>query len=681
MIYCNGDNNLASSLPSDLCGMEAAGSGPGFNIVAETDFDASQTDDLVELGLPEKLATGTSRFLIQPGREPDKVTSQAVARLPEFDHDDPKRLEEFIVWAMKTYPAQRYGLILWDHGGQWEGFGGNEQDGAVENPGSMDTAGLRHAIAGALGRAGIKQLDFLAFDTCLMGGAEVLADMHDLSEVFIANPEIDYGKGWKYGDALGWLKSHPGTGTPEFAKFETKTWEIHHITGENGKDDDEDEADIVLAAHCAYDMRRYPAFEQALATFARRLSAAMPRHALRIATCRRQVNEYSIGTIDEIGQPMEYIDLGEFARKLAADPSLPKPLSASATELVARIGDLVIVKVAGLSRKDISGVSIWYPVSGHPLPPETDEEETDTENADENDGDNNNSAAAGTQTATTEDETGKERIEQYRQIAFSKRVPWLNFLDLIHDKFVAVQKAPAITNSTNIVPLTASPDHPAQWSLSIESGESSFRMLSCIVRPDRKKRPWNFTYIGVLEEAPLNGSGHYPLNWDGAIPMASSDGGRTRVCLGAEALRCGSDLWVSYAELRRHGKRHKKQEVLLLSHMAQGKGRILLALNADPDDLSPTACRIKPGDTLRPIYVIERRKDDDPEKWTCRLSTSETAITVPDEGLAGIRINPELLPEGRYHVETQVEDVFGYVSDIVVQEILVPGPAKPQDKR
>ena len=34
-----------------------------------------------------------------------------------------------------------------------------------------------------------------------------------------------------------------------------------------------------------------------------------------------------------------------------------------------------------------------------------------------------------------------------------------------------------------------------------------------------------------------------------------------------------------------------------------------------------------------------------------------------------IRITPALLPEGLYHVETQVEDVFGYVSEMVVQEI------------
>jgi len=673
MIYCNGDNNLAGSLPSDLCGMEAAGSGPGFNIVAETDFDASQTEDLVELGLPEKLATGTSRFLIQSNRDPDKVTTRPVARLPEFDHDDPKRLEEFIVWAIKTYPAQRYGLVLWDHGGQWEGFGGDEQDGNVEDPGSMDTAGLRRAMAGALAKAGVKQLDFLAFDTCLMGGAEVLADMHGLSDVFIANPEIDYGKGWKYGNALGWLKAHPAAEILEFAKFETETWKTYHITGEDGKDEEEDEADIVLAAHCVYDMRRYPAFEQALVTFARRLSDAMPRHALRIATCRRQVNEYSIGTVDEIDQPMEYVDLGEFARKLAADPSLPKPLSASATELAVRIGDLVAFKVAGLSRKDISGLSIWYPVSGYPLSPseESGEEETDAENAADDDGNDNTAMAAGTQIGSTDDESDKDRIERYRQIAFSRRVPWIDFLDRMHEKFIAVQEAPSIAKSTNRMPLTASPDHPARWSASIESGESSFRMLSHIVRPDRKKRPLNFTYLDALVEAPLNGPGHYPLNWDGTIPMASADGGRTRVCLGAEALRCGSDLWVSYAELRRHGKRHKKQDVLLLAHMTRGEGRILLALNADPDDLAPTECRINPGDTLRPVYLMERRRGNDPEKWTSRRSKAEIAITVPAEGLAGIRIKPELLPEGLYHVETQVEDVFGYVSEIVVQEIRV----------
>ena len=48
----------------------------------------------------------------------------------EADMDDPEVLKDFIDWGLKKYPADRYGLIFWNHGNQWRGYGGDKDNGS-----------------------------------------------------------------------------------------------------------------------------------------------------------------------------------------------------------------------------------------------------------------------------------------------------------------------------------------------------------------------------------------------------------------------------------------------------------------------------------------------------------------------------------------------------------------------
>ena len=38
-------------------------------------------------------------------------------RLPLKSMGDPEQLSDFIRWTAKNYPAKKYALVLWDHGG------------------------------------------------------------------------------------------------------------------------------------------------------------------------------------------------------------------------------------------------------------------------------------------------------------------------------------------------------------------------------------------------------------------------------------------------------------------------------------------------------------------------------------------------------------------------------------
>ena len=100
MVYMAGDNNLEHYGGQDLAEMKAVGSTPEVAIVAQ--FDRQSPGD-------------TQRYYLRRGTalEEDVVPGQ---NLGETNTGDPRDLAKFIHWAIGAYPAERYALIIWNHG-------------------------------------------------------------------------------------------------------------------------------------------------------------------------------------------------------------------------------------------------------------------------------------------------------------------------------------------------------------------------------------------------------------------------------------------------------------------------------------------------------------------------------------------------------------------------------------
>jgi len=108
MVYMNGKNDLEQSAISDFNEMEAVGSNKNVNIV-------------VELGVrgTKKGAKGTvGRYYVRKDSNPKEITSLPVMKF-QADMGDYRNVIAFVKWAKMLYPAQRYMLILWDHGTGW----------------------------------------------------------------------------------------------------------------------------------------------------------------------------------------------------------------------------------------------------------------------------------------------------------------------------------------------------------------------------------------------------------------------------------------------------------------------------------------------------------------------------------------------------------------------------------
>lgn len=113
---------------------------------------------------------------------------------------DPKSLATFVNYATTIYPADRYGLVFWDHGGGpvW-GYGVDQLARGKDT--GLSIPELNMALsATSLAK---KPAEFIGFDACLMASVETAQLLQRYGRFMIASEEAEPGFGWDW----RWLKT------------------------------------------------------------------------------------------------------------------------------------------------------------------------------------------------------------------------------------------------------------------------------------------------------------------------------------------------------------------------------------------------------------------------------------------------------------------------------------------
>jgi hypothetical protein len=231
MVYIDGDNNLEDAAITDFMEMATVGSSNDINIVVQMDRRTGYNSSYGDW-------TGTRRFLIENGDEPDMVP---ISDLGEMNMGDPTVLQNFVEWGINNYHAKHYALVIWNHGGGWrrqvedlharamQKRSGNEQDNAVARAVAWDdTDGdvlymkeVQTALEGA--RANLERsstsvkLDIIGFDACVMGMLEVCYAMRNVANYVVASENFEPNNGWPYNTILADLDANPTVNAADLA--------------------------------------------------------------------------------------------------------------------------------------------------------------------------------------------------------------------------------------------------------------------------------------------------------------------------------------------------------------------------------------------------------------------------------------------------------------------------------
>lgn len=726
LVYGHADHNLSYALMQDMLEMEQVGSSKDFNIVVQADYDASTSAQY----------KGTFRYLVEQTQAKQAEISGNLSAVPgstplsiteELDFDKPEVLKAFLQWGMKNYPAQHYGVIFWNHGGQWDGgFGGDSQDGTNPQSTGLKISQINQVLTEVRSEFNVNKFDFISFDTCLLNGAELLPDIVPHTNTYIANAELDFGAGWDYAGTLNWLKANPSATMVEFAKNEVKYYALHHSI---------DEGDKALKAHAALDLTKYPDYKKAAYAFFNALSKLSLEQLNTVQQIRAKTTQYSLGGINEIKNSTNYIDLGEFATHLST-AELTTEVKSTAQTLATAIDAMFIDRDLGSLRKaaGAKGLSIYYPQAGlantnygslsfisevvdfiknkwldvlqnvailasSNTAPEIEAPATiDTLPSD-------NPLVAdfsvtikdqnlfAVRTSIVSKNFAKDKqayfadnavilpiIEAYNYadgyLGYYKGILTLNAQGQFD--FVLNELDPNDVISGLIIPAYYNYHNTTKATLTIPFVNAYDVNYQVTLEYDTQTGGFALisaevaelvTYLGEVSYSSVDDRGTYPIKWDGSMVMLNGEQGQQFPVSGFRT-DPNNDFLYCFALYTPALTSGEVKTVMLQINTADNT--VIAAFDAETnEDIAPRGLELESNGLLLPLYYTEVRTAQTPEKWYAFNLVGEVSpMTIPSNGIAGLSITKEK-QLGTYLLEISSEDDFGSTSQPSTFEVTV----------
>jgi hypothetical protein len=331
LVYVMGDNDLEPFAVQDLLEMSEVGTGDRVNIVALVD----RHPDYPLEGDPLGDFSDTRLLRIESG---DLIDT---ADPGELNVGDPETLAAFIEGGITEYPAERYAVVLWNHGAGWPGMGPDETDGND----ILDLADIDAGFRAGLGAVGLDHVDLVGFDACLMASYEVASVMAEHADLMIASSELEPGHGWDYG-SLSALEADPAT-TPE----ELGRHVIDGFAAQAAEAGTDEEITLSLVDLAAMD-----ALQAALGALADPMIADPTAAAPLLAKAQAGALKFAANPDPSIDS--YHVDLGQLAVLLGeSDPALAEPAAA----VGAVLDQMVLASTSGPATVGATGLSIYFP--------------------------------------------------------------------------------------------------------------------------------------------------------------------------------------------------------------------------------------------------------------------------------------------------------------------------------
>lgn len=198
MMYGAGNNNLdvsnnnTSYIIQDVQDMEKVGSTSGMDIIA--------------MVASERTGGRAKYYHVEQfmNENPDQISSPMLEDKGTKDMSDPATLKEFINYCAEHYPAQKYLLIIDDHGAGWPGSCSDELNGGG---GMLTMPELKTAIS----TSNLQRVDIVTFHACLMAMVEVAYELRAVADYMTACQFTMPMQNVLGADLwLGWLKDNTG---------------------------------------------------------------------------------------------------------------------------------------------------------------------------------------------------------------------------------------------------------------------------------------------------------------------------------------------------------------------------------------------------------------------------------------------------------------------------------------
>ena len=291
---------------------------------------------------------GVRRVLVTPDNTPTVVSEVVQSNLVDglgnpLDMGDPDVLLDFIDWAKTFYPADRYVLVIWNHGNGWRRGPFDDRGRAFSYD---DQTGSSIQVWEADQALGSHTFDILAWDASLMQMLEVAYEVRDHADYVVGSEESPPAEGYPYHLVFAEFRDNPDDTTANLSKA--------FVDG--------------MLAHPPYVTRKItqssiassqlPALKDAVSALGSALTTAYNADptgmAPRIQNVRSTTQSYSPTT------QRFYRDLVDVCLKLEAEPGMPGSVVSAAAAVRAQVLLTVIWEGHNSNSPGSNGVSIDF---------------------------------------------------------------------------------------------------------------------------------------------------------------------------------------------------------------------------------------------------------------------------------------------------------------------------------
>lgn len=366
MLYFDADDAiLEEDMYFDLNEVEMIGSTERVQMVAQIDRgneNFTGDDDW----------TSARRYYLTQDNDLNAINSEVLADLGEVDMGSRDTLIDFTTWAIQTYPADNYVLIMSDHGAGWPG---GWSDSSPKNSGGnwLHLNDVEYALSQTITNTGIRQFELIGMDACLMSMLEVYNSLAPYAHYAVASQETEPALGWAYTSFLGGLAERP-----EMSGADLGRAIVEGYINEDQRILNDEARQRMLSSYGIFDATNADEMAQEMSTTI--TIAAIDLSALSHLNSTLDQFLYTLKNIDQTSvansrayaqafvnvfneeYPSPYIDLSNFAEfivQTVKDPTVEE----SAQQLQSALSNAVIAEKHGEQRPGARGISVYFPIS------------------------------------------------------------------------------------------------------------------------------------------------------------------------------------------------------------------------------------------------------------------------------------------------------------------------------
>lgn len=341
MVYAVGDTDgVADLMVQNLNQMAALPDDADVNVVVLLDLPDRSTGQAPTSTLPGLGEFSTAKLLVLAGNRYNEVRD-----LGEIAMGRPDVLASFIEEAAGRFPAEKYGLTLFDHGGAHTG---GYIDIGPPSQSDMIIPEIREGMAAGMARAGIDRFEVLFHAACLMSNYETTSALAPLAKVMAGSEEIMF----RYPMSIQGLMplQENGSGSDVANGFVDGYGALLDTVAAEGEKDLR-----ALMAMSVVDGDGAARLDAAMKSFSEVAVAHMDEIAPDVARARHEALEFA----DPFGYSyFSVVDLGDFLRHL---DNLPPDVAVARDAAFAALEGAVTYQLTGQGTEQSTGLNVFLP--------------------------------------------------------------------------------------------------------------------------------------------------------------------------------------------------------------------------------------------------------------------------------------------------------------------------------